>query len=182
MNRELLESLGLDKEAIDKVMAAHGKAVTELKSKADKADELAAANETLTTQLSDRDKDLKSLKKGAGDNEELNKQLSELQSKYTTETQALQDQIASTKLNGALSTALVEAKVRNPKAVKGLLDMDKIKLDDKDQLSGLEDQLQAIHESDSYLFDEGTKQDYNPAGGNPSDQDPTQTLVDAFKN
>ena len=31
MNREFLESLGLEKEAIDKVMAEHGKAVQAVK-------------------------------------------------------------------------------------------------------------------------------------------------------
>lgn len=132
--------------------------------------------------MKDRDKDLKDLQKQVKDNEDLSGQFSDLQEKYKNDTESYKNQLQQTKLNGALNTALSAAKVRNPKAAEALLDMDKIKLTDDGKLDGLDDQLTAIKKSDGYLFDEGTHSNYDPKGGNGSnDNNEVQTLVDAFK-
>ena len=52
MNREFLESLGLEKEAINSIMAEHGKAVQAVKP-ADDYEELKSAKSTLEQQLAD---------------------------------------------------------------------------------------------------------------------------------
>ncbi|WP_258115637.1 phage scaffolding protein [Levilactobacillus yiduensis] len=179
MKREFLKGLELSEEQINAIMAEHGKYVETSKSQ---LAELTTETESLKTQIADRDKDIKGLKKDAGDNEVLSKQLTDLQDKYKTDTETLTQQLSQTKLNGALTTALTGAKVRNPKAVEGLLDMDKVKLTDDGKLEGLDDQLSALKESDGYLFDEGQKAGYEPKGGNGSDDNnQVQTLVDAFK-
>ena len=59
--------------------------------------------------------------------------------------------------------------------------MDKVKFGDDGKLTGLDDQLAAIKESDAYLFDEGTKQTYNPSNGQPAGNNPVQAMIDAFK-
>jgi len=72
-------------------------------------------------------------------------------------------------LDFAIEKALAAAKAKNPKAVKALLDMEKVKLDGE-QLLGLDDQLKAIQQSDPYLFGESGKvgSGTNPPGaGNP---------------
>ena len=51
MNRKFLEELGLEKEAIDKVMAEHGKAIQSVKP--DDYEELKSAKATLEQQLKD---------------------------------------------------------------------------------------------------------------------------------
>lgn len=179
MKREFLKGLKLEDDQIDAIMAEHGKDVETSKSQ---LAELTTETESLKTQIANRDKDIKSLKKDAGDNEDLSKQLTELQDKYKTDTENLTNQLSQTKLHGALATALTGAKARNPKAVEGLLDMDKVKLTDDGKLEGLDDQLTALRKSDGYLFDEGQKAGYDPAGGQGSDDsDQVQTLVDAFK-
>ncbi|MDU4241005.1 MAG: phage scaffolding protein, partial [Limosilactobacillus fermentum] len=71
--------------------------------------------------------------------------------------------------------------VRNNKAIRGLLNMDEIKLDDDGNLTGLDDQIKSLHKSDAYLFDDGAKQNYNPENGNPPASDATQAMVDVFK-
>ena len=76
---------------------------------------------------------------------------------------------------------MIAAKVRNPKTFKGLLDMDKVALSDDGALTGLDDQLAAIKQSDAYLFDEGSKQNYIPNSGKPAGTDQVQAMVDAFK-
>lgn len=86
MKREELKKLNLNDEQIDKVMSLHGADVESMKSK---SEELSKTNESLQSQIAERDKDLKSLKKQAGDNEELSNQFKELQNKYKQDTENL---------------------------------------------------------------------------------------------
>ena len=62
MKREELKKLNLNDEQIDKVMNLHGADVESMKSK---SEELSKTNESLQSQIAERDKDLKSLKKQA---------------------------------------------------------------------------------------------------------------------
>ncbi|WP_125764441.1 phage scaffolding protein [Companilactobacillus hulinensis] len=182
MKREQLKELKLTDEQIDKIMGLNGADIESTKKSLGDVDSIKQENESLKNQLSERDKDMKSLKKQAGDNEELSSKYAELQSKYKDDTEKLNAQLSETKLNGALDNALNSAKVRNTKAVRGLLNMDSIKLNDKGELEGVNDQLDSLKKSDSYLFDEGSKQGYKPGGGQGSDDKSTvQDLVNVFK-
>lgn len=78
----------------------------------------------------------------------LNKQISELQTKYDKD-------LSETKLQSRLEVALATSKAKNIKAVKSLLDMNSIALKD-DELNGFEEQITKLKETDSYLF-EGEK-------------------------
>ena len=62
--------------------------------------------------------------------------------------------------------ALRDAAAKNPKAVKALLDKEKLKLDGE-TLLGLEDQLKTLRESDAYLFGEDNLSGKKPGDGNP---------------
>lgn len=62
--------------------------------------------------------------------------------------------LAQLRLDHTLESYLRDQKVKNPKALRGMLDMEKIKLDG-DKLLGIEDQIQAIKASDTYLFADG---------------------------
>ncbi|EAE5404686.1 scaffolding protein, partial [Listeria monocytogenes] len=62
-----------------------------------------------------------------------------------------QSEIAETKKNSAIELALASAKAKNSKAVRALLDNDKLELTDEG-LKGLDEQLEALQESDAYLF------------------------------
>ncbi|MEA4972929.1 hypothetical protein SDC9_155561 [bioreactor metagenome] len=69
--------------------------------------------------------------------------------------------IAAVKRDSAIDMAIVQAKGRNSKAIKALLDMDKIKLKDDGTLDGLD--IEGLKKSDAYLFDVETKK--NIGGG-----------------
>jgi len=182
MKRDFLKGLGLEDKVIDQIMSANGVDIENTKKSFGDVDSIKQENESLKTQIAERDKDMKSLKKQSGDNEDLSNKYAELQSKYETDTENLNAQLSSTKLNGALDNALNTAKVRNTKAIKGLLKMDDIELDDKGELVGVNDQLESLKKFDGYLFDEGQHQNYEPGGGNGSnDKNDVQTLVDVFK-
>ena len=183
MKREALTKMGLTEEQINSIMETNGHDIENAKKSVGDVEAIKTENETLKGNVAARDKDLKALKKQLGDNEELTKQVTDLQAKYDGDTKSLTTQLNQTKLNGALNTALTGAKVRNPKAIKGLLDMDKVKLTDDGKLEGVDDQLAALKKSDGYLFDEGTEPHYKPNGGSgPQDPDPAQAMIDAFKS
>lgn len=182
MKRELLKDMNLTDEQIDQIMSANGTDIEKAKGSVGDVETIKQENESLKAQITERDKDIKGLKKQAGSNEELTKQFEDLQNKYETDTQNLQGELQTTKLNSALDSVLSGAKVRNTKAAKALLNMDDIKLNDKGELEGVDNQLTSLKESDAYLFDEGNHSNYNPKGGDGgTDSNNVQTLVDAFK-
>ena len=178
MKRETLKDMGLAAEQVDKIMELNGVDIEKAKGK---ADELATENTELKAQLKKRDDDLVELRKSVKDNETLSADFKALQEKYKNDRADLEKQVAQVKLTSALDMGLSGAKVRNAKAIKGLLDMDAIKLDDAGKLTGLADQLKAIRKSDPYLFDGGEKQDYTPASGDNAKSDPVSLMVESFK-
>ena len=178
MKRETLKDMGLTAEQVDKIMELNGVDIEKAKGK---ANELATENTELKAQLKKRDDDLVELRKSVKDNETLSADFKTLQEKYKNDRADLEKQVAQVKLTSALDMGLSGAKVRNAKAIKGLLDMDAIKLDDAGKLTGLDDQLKAIRKSDPYLFDGGEKQDYTPASGETAKSDPVSLMVESFK-
>ena len=187
ISREKLLKIGLSNEQMEKIIALHGADIEELKAKSDelinsKTEELNKTNESLQSQIAERDKDLKTLKKQAGDNEELSNEFKELQSKYKQDTENLTKELQQTKLNSAVDSALGKAKVRNSKAAKALINMDEVKLNDKGEVEGLDDQISSLQKTDGYLFDQGNKEPYQPqGGGGNTDPDPVATMTNVFK-
>ena len=178
MKRKQLEELGLQEEQIKKIMDLNGADIEKAKGE---SSDLQAENEALKSQMSERDKDLKKLRSQVKDNEDLTAQFNDLKKKYDKDTADLTQKLATNRLNSAIYQSLSKDNARNNKAIKGLLNMDEIKLDDDGNLTGLDDQIKSLQKSDSYLFDEGSKQDYQPNNGKPADIDPVQAMVDIFK-
>lgn len=162
MKRVFLKSLELTDEQINAVMAEAGK---DVKATKDEHNTLKAQIDDLNGQLKDRDADIEDLKKQAGDNSDLAQKYSDLQSKYKDDSKAWQVQNEQIKLDNALDNALIANNVRNVKTLRPLLDMDVIKLTDNGELVGLNEQLETIKNDNGYLFDEGTRTNYKPKGG-----------------
>lgn len=108
--------------------------------------------EVLQAQLTQRDADIAELKKTAG--EEWQEKFTALEDKYKKETETMAKQLADTAKNNAVDMAILKAGGRNAKAVKALLDMEKVTLKEDGTLEGLD--LDALKKSDSYLFSEET--------------------------
>lgn len=102
--------------------------------------------------LSQRDADIEDLKKKAGSADGLTQQLTELQQKYTKDTDDLQAQLKQTKFDSALDVALAGSGAKNTKALRALLDMEKISFKD-DALHGFTEQLEQIKAENDYLFE-----------------------------
>lgn len=116
--------------------------------------EVSEENKTLKQTVSDRDKQLEELKKSSGDSAELKKQIEALQEQNKIEKAEYEREMARLKLDNAVETALTAEGAKNSKALRALLDAEKIKLDEHGKLSGLSEQLEAIRKSDGYLFAE----------------------------
>lgn len=90
-----------------------------------------------------------------------------------------QAKFAQMQLDFAIEKALTAANARNTKAVKALLDLEKVKLDGENLL-GLDEQLKTLKKSDPYLFTD-TKIKIGD-GTNPVSQDNAEpvSLKDAL--
>ena len=134
----------------------------ELKNYVEKSkyDEVSEENKTLKTSVSDRDKQLETLKASAGDNEELKKQIETMKQQNADREKAHKAELAQLKLDNAIETALTAAGARNTKAVRALLDISKVKLGEDGRLAGWDEQLKAVQKSDSYLFTEKQKNNF----------------------
>ncbi|WP_312288579.1 phage scaffolding protein, partial [Terrisporobacter sp.] len=104
------------------------------------------------------------LKKNNTDNETLQNTIKDHEATIAT----LQKEAETKDFNYALDAVLKDNKCKNSKALKALLNMEGIKLNEG-KFEGLEEQLKTLKESDSYLFDAGEKQP-GGSGFNPDDE------------
>lgn len=167
--KEILKKAGIEEGKLDGVIADIGKELPKYFIPKDKYNEVAEAKKKLETDLQARDAQLEQLKQAAGNSEELKAQIEALQAENKKAAEEWQAKMAQMQLDFAIEKALAAAKVKNAKAVKALLDMEKVKLDG-DQLLGIDEQLKALQQSDPYLFGDFGKVGggTNPPGaGNP---------------
>lgn len=184
MKRSFLQSLGIeDKEIIDKIMDENssdiGKAKGELETYKNKVTELEG-------QITDKDKELETMKKSVGDTTALTDQIKQLEIDKADLTTKLNTQISQLQKTHAIESGVRDAKAKNVKAVMALLDMEKITYTDG-KLEGLDSQLEALtkDESSSFMFGEptiaGTKPG-NPPTNNSGNPPTAKTLVEAITN
>ena len=146
-----------------------------------KHDEVVEENKTLKTSVSDRDKQLETLKASAGDNEELKKQIETMKQQNAEQEKAHKAELAQLKLDNAIENALTVAGAKNSKAVKALLDVSKVKLGEDGKLTGWDDQIKAIQKSDAYLFNMQQKNTFKGFQPGASSDNKPGTNVDMSK-
>lgn len=163
MNKEKLIEMGLTEELATSVMkeldgnyvpkARFNEVNTELKQAKD--------------QVKERDSQLETLKKNVGDSEELKKQIETLQNDNKTKDEAHAAEIKQIKIDAAVDKALADAKAKNPKAVKALLDLAKAEISDDGTIKGLDAQIKTLSEAEDskFLFDtDNTQKNQNSKG------------------
>lgn len=165
MNKEQLIALGLTEEQADKVVEGYGQMVPK-----SRLDEKIKEAKEYKDQVIDRDTQLTDLQSKAAGNEALQGEITKLQDANKQAVADYETKLQEQSYTFALDSALSGAKVKNVKAIKALLDSEKIKLDG-DKLSGLDEQLVALKTSDAYLFDVEQQQQQPPTftpPGNPT--------------
>lgn len=177
MTKEQLKALGVTEELAIKI-AEESKKELEGYVEKTKFDEVDTKVKQLETSVAERDKQLEDLKKSTGDVETLKKQIETLQNENKTKEETYKTELSNLKKTNALDLALAGAKVKNNKAIKALLDSEKIKLKDDGTLEGLTEQLEAIKKTDAYLFEETqTKEKTVPKGFVPGVTPPGETVT-----
>lgn len=167
MKRKFLEDLGLEKEAVDQIMDENGNDVNA--AKAD-YENLKQQLETANGQITERDKQLETLKKSAGDNETLTQQIADLQAENKDAKEKYEAEMRELKLDTAIKLSIA-GKVHDETIALGQFDKTKLILNDDGKVTGLEEQVKALRESKSFLFKEDgepqrkTKPNYKPAAG-----------------
>ena len=180
MTKEKLMEWGLTEEQANKVMEGlNGSFVT--KSRFNEVNE---ENKTLKAQVSERDGQIETLKKSAGDNTELQNQITALQEANRQKDKDHANEIKALKISNAVDVALTNAKAKNNTAVKALLAafLEKAELADDGTVKGLGDEIKKLVDGQdtAFLFDTkapdkkfkgakpGEKSDTPPAGDDPS--------------
>ena len=154
--KEILKKAGIEEGKLDSVIGDINKELPKYFIPKDKYNEVAEAKKKLEADIAERDNQLEQLKNAAGNSEELKAQIEQLQAENQKAAEEWQAKMAQMQLDFAIEKALTAAKAKNAKAVKALLDLEKVKLDGE-QLLGLEDQLKTLKETDPYLFGDSGK-------------------------
>lgn len=141
-------------------------------------DEVNEQKNTFKKQAEELNAQVSELGKFKGSVEELQKKLGDVESGYKTQLQEVEQRFVTQRLNLELDTAITLNKGKNPKAIKALLDMNSIKIDG-DKVVGINEQLEAIKQSDSYLFD--VEQPTPPPSRAGKETNPPNALPDEVK-
>lgn len=155
MKKEDLIALGLTEEQAKKVLDA----VKEYVPKTQLA-EVERERDGLKATVAERDTQLETLKTSSGDNAALQQQIADLQKANEDQKKAHEAEISQLRLDNAVEAAILAAGGKNVKAVRALLDADKLRLEKDGTVTGLSDQIKAIQKSDAYMFAEKQQQQF----------------------
>ena len=155
MTLEELIALGLTEEVAKKVLEAYQKSLKDKYVPIERFSEVTNQAKELKEQIEARDKQLNELKVKAAGNEELTAKITELDNLNKTTKEEYEKKMAALKK---------DEKAKNIKAVKALLDLEKVSIDG-DNIIGLDEQLKSLKESDSYLFGEDKLSGRDPHPG-----------------
>lgn len=186
MNRDFLKELGLESDAIDKIMKENGKDIEKAKGDSDKSSsrikELEAEVESLKGNISERDKQLETLKKDAEGNDELKKKIEELTTENENAAKKHAAEMEAVKKGHAIERALSDASAKDVAIVRKLIDEAKVSMDNGN-LIGLEDQIKELKESDATksLFSSGQPKIKGAEPGHSSDKDPEPEMTELQK-
>ena len=153
MERDFLEKQGLNADQIKAVMAQNGKETNALRDDYDR--KLASLNDQIDgykSQVTDRDKQIKSLSTAAKDNEELRAKFAEVEKANREKDKEWSNKLASQKKEFAISSALSKAGALENKAVLPFIDTGKVSLDENGNLLGFQDQVDAAKQNYGFLF------------------------------
>lgn len=124
-----------------------------------KIGELATANDTITS----LNASITKLKEGASkDDPKAQEKIQELQNKIGE----YETQVKELSINSAVELLGLEHNAKDAKDLKAFVDMSKVSVNDKGEVIGLKEQVEALKESKKYLFNEAAPEG-DPKGDNP---------------
>lgn len=144
MKRKFLEDLGLESDAIEKIMAEAGKEITALKAKVDDLSEQITVKETTISEKNNKIAELEKV-----DVEAIKKDAFEEGKK-----EGSKDGENFRRDNSLTSYLKDKCKAKDPSLIIPKLDMEKVKFNDNFEIvEGLEEQVNTLKKSHDYLFE-----------------------------
>lgn len=177
--REELRGIGIDDDKIEGVMSLHGQEIQSFKDKVSQKDsklkELQTTVDSYKEDNEQKDNELKDLQEKAKNGDDLQQTISDLRQANQEKEEQRQKEVKELNFNHSLENKLRDVGARNVKAVRALLESDNLKFNDEDnEVIGLQDQLEKLRESDSYLFVETSNTD-DPAQSSQQQQAQSQS-------
>lgn len=148
MKKEDLIELGLEEEVAKQILVIHGKDIESLKQSVSTS---AAEAATLKAQLEESTAKIKSL----GDVEALKTELETWKSEAEKIKQESESGKRGMTVDFALEKAMIQHKAKNSKAVRALIDMDKIGFSEEGEVTGIDEQFETIKSENDFLFEIG---------------------------
>ena len=155
MIQEILKNCGVDEEKTNEIVKAMSEAkiyTTNLENVDVRYNKLQEQKKQLEEASKNYEKQLKDLSKNNADVEALNKLVEQLQLSNKELEENHSKEMYNLQFDFALESALNNAKCKNNKALRALLDMNSIKYQEG-KLEGLNTQIEALQKDASYLFD-----------------------------
>ena len=160
----ILDEIGKDKEASKTALADANKKLTDANTQI----------EALNNQVKQRDKDLKALQSQVSGQDDLSKQLSDMQEKYDKDTKALQDQLMQSKRDFAADKLFGKYEFSSDWAKKAAMSEfreQNFKLNENDEYEGGEAWITKLQESVPTAFKQ-QEPDSQPADGGQDGKKP----------
>lgn len=149
MNKEQIIALGLTEEQATQILEGFKGYIPPARF-----NEINEAKKVAEATIAERDKQLSELKKSVGDNDKLLKQIEGLQAENKEAKAKYEADLKAVKMTNAVDNALTASGAKNLKAVKALIELDKVKFDGE-KLEGLAEQIEALRndETSSFMFE-----------------------------
>lgn len=152
--KKLLEEQGVPADKIQAIVDATENQLQESHIPKHKHNEVSESIKQLQKDIKERDKQLNDLKKTAGDNEELNKQIEKLQKDNKAAADKYEADMKTLRTVTAVKQSLIGKVHENAlESILKELDLSKIELDDNHSIkSGYEEQEKALRDNKGFYF------------------------------
>ena len=167
MTKEQLQALNLTEEQINAIIEDYGKnyvSKAQFNEKNDAYKQAKLEIENLTT-------DINNLSEANKANEALQSQIKELQDAATQREADYNENIKNMKIDTAITKALSKSGAMNETILTGLLDRTKIAIGEDNTITGIQEQIVALKESDPYLFKQDSIKGVVPGDATPKTHD-----------
>lgn len=167
MTKEQLQALNLTEEQINAIIEDYGKNYVSKAQFNEKNDAYKQAKQ----EIENLTNDISTLSEANKANEALQSQIKELQDAATQREADYNENIKNMKIDTAITKALSKSGAMNETILTGLLDRTKIAIGEDNNITGIQEQIVALKESDPYLFKQDSIKGVVPGDATPKTHD-----------
>lgn len=167
MTKEQLQALNLTEEQINAIIEDYGKNYVSKAQFNEKNDAYKQAKQ----EIENLTNDINNLSEANKANEALQSQIKELQDAATQREADYNENIKNMKIDTAITKALSKSGAMNETILTGLLDRTKIAIGEDNTITGIQEQIVALKESDPYLFKQDSIKGVVPGDATPKTND-----------